>query len=75
VQRGSLPQPEPRHLRLTQALVAHDVVDELRLRMYPLLLGTGKRLFAETSDLRRLSLTEIELFGDGVLLLVYALNR
>jgi dihydrofolate reductase len=57
---------------LVQALIEHDLVDELRLMMFPVVLGTGKRLFGETSDKKRLRLVESKLVGDGVAILVYA---
>jgi dihydrofolate reductase len=56
---------------LVQALVAADLVDELRLMTFPILLGSGKRLFGETADVRRLRLQETTPQGDGVFLLVY----
>jgi dihydrofolate reductase len=56
---------------LVQALVAADLVDELRLMTFPILLGSGKRLFGETADVRRLQLKETTPQGDGVFLLVY----
>ena len=57
--------------RLVQALVEHGLVDELRLMVFPVVLGSGKRLFGETSDKRRLRLTRSETVGDGVSILVY----
>jgi hypothetical protein len=39
--------------------------------VYPLALGTGKRLFGETSDKRMLTLRDSKVFGDGLALLVY----
>jgi dihydrofolate reductase len=57
--------------RLVQALVEHDLVDELRLMVYPVVLGTGKRLFDETSDKKRLRLVDSKIVGDGVAILVY----
>jgi dihydrofolate reductase len=56
---------------LVQALFENDLVDELRLMIYPLVLGTGKRLFAEVSDKIRLQLKDTKGLGDGVMLLVY----
>jgi dihydrofolate reductase len=57
--------------QLVQALVEHGLVDELRLMMFPVVLGSGKRLFGETSDKRRLKLTDSKTVGDGVTILVY----
>jgi dihydrofolate reductase len=57
--------------QLVQALLEHDLVDELRLMVFPVVLGTGKRLFGETSDKKRLELAESRTVGDGVAILVY----
>lgn len=57
--------------RLVQALVERGLVDELRLMVFPVVLGSGKRLFGETSDKQRLRLTRSETVGDGVAILVY----
>jgi dihydrofolate reductase len=57
--------------RLVQTLVEHDLVDELRLMVYPVVLGTGKRLFDETSDKKRLRLVDSKIVGEGVAILVY----
>jgi len=56
---------------LVRALVENDLVDELRLMLFPVVLGTGKRLFGETTDLKRLQLSESKVVGDGVAILVY----
>jgi dihydrofolate reductase len=56
---------------LVQTLIEHDLVDELRLMVYPTLLGSGKRLFGETSDKKALKLVESRAVGDGVTILVY----
>jgi dihydrofolate reductase len=57
--------------RLVQTLIEHDLVDELRLMVYPVVLGSGKRLFGETSDQKRLRLVESKVVGDGVSILIY----
>jgi len=61
--------------QLVQALIAHDLVDELRLMVFPVVLGTGKRLFGETSDKRPLRLVDSKVVGDGVAILVYRPTR
>jgi dihydrofolate reductase len=58
-------------VRLVQALLEHDLVDELRLMVFPVVLGTGKRLFGETSDKKRLKLVDSKVVGDGVHILTY----
>ena len=57
--------------QLAQALIEHDLVDELHLMVFPVVLGTGKRLFGETSDKKSLSLTDSKTVGEGVAILVY----
>jgi dihydrofolate reductase len=57
--------------QLAQALLEHDLVDELRLMVFPVVLGSGKRLFAETSDKKPLKLTSSRTVGDGVEIMVY----
>jgi dihydrofolate reductase len=61
--------------RLVQALIEHDLVDELRLMVFPVVLGSGKRLFGETTDKKRLRLTDSKTVGDGVEILIYELVR
>jgi dihydrofolate reductase len=56
---------------LVQALLEQDLVDELRLMVYPVVLGTGKRVFGETSDKKPLTLADSKVVGDGVVILVY----
>jgi dihydrofolate reductase len=56
---------------LVQALIEHDLVDELRLMVYPVVLGSGKRLFGDTSDGKPLQLVESKVVGDGVSILIY----
>jgi len=57
--------------QLVQALVENDLVDEFRLMVYPVVLGSGKRLFGETSDKKPLRLVESKVVGDGVSILIY----
>jgi dihydrofolate reductase len=58
-------------VQLVQALIEHDLVDELRLMVFPVVLGAGKRLFGETSDKKGLRLKDSKTVGDGVAILVY----
>ena len=57
--------------QLVQALLEHDLVDELRLMVFPVVLGAGKRLFDGTSDKKRLQLADSKVVGDGVAILIY----
>jgi dihydrofolate reductase len=57
--------------QLVQGLLEHDLVDELRLMVFPVVLGTGKRLFGATSDKKRLRLTDSKTVGDGIAILIY----
>jgi dihydrofolate reductase len=57
--------------QLVQGLVEQGLVDELRLMVFPVVLGAGKRLFGETSDKRPLRLSDSKIVGDGVALLIY----
>jgi dihydrofolate reductase len=57
--------------QLVQALVEHDLVDELRLMVFPVVLGSGKRLFGETTDKKSLELADSKVVGDGVAILTY----
>jgi dihydrofolate reductase len=61
--------------RLAQTLLEHDLVDELRLMVFPVVLGTGKRLFGETSDKKTLRLVDSRVVGDGVAILIYEPSR
>ena len=56
---------------LVNSLIHHDVIDEYRLMVFPVLLGSGKRLFAETTDISYLDLTETRTFESGVTVLTY----
>jgi dihydrofolate reductase len=57
--------------QLVQTLIEHDLVDELRLMVFPVVLGSGKRLFGETSDKKRLKLVDSKTVGDGVVILIF----
>jgi dihydrofolate reductase len=59
--------------QLVQELLERDLVDELRLMVFPVVLGTGKRLFGDTSDKKQLTLTDFKTVGnEGVTVQVYA---
>jgi dihydrofolate reductase len=57
--------------QLVQSLLEQDLVDELRLMVFPVVLGSGKRVFGETSDKKPLKLTDSRAVGDGVAILIY----
>lgn len=57
--------------RLAQALIDQDLVDELRLMVFPVVLGEGKQLFGPTGDKKRLRLSDSQTVGDGVVVLTY----
>jgi len=57
--------------QLVQTLVANDLVDELRLMVFPVVLGSGKRLFGEQPDKKSLKLTDSKIVGDGIAILTY----
>ena len=58
-------------VQLVQELLERDLVDELRLMVFPVVLGSGKRLFGETSDKKPLKLADSKTVGEGVTILVY----
>lgn len=61
--------------QLVRTLMQHDLVDEYRLMVYPVILGGGKRLFQDGSDRRALRLVEAKPVGSGILTLVYRPER
>ena len=61
--------------QLGRTLIEHDLVDELRLFVFPVVLGAGERLFGETSDQKPLRLVDTRTIGDGLAFLTYELVR
>jgi dihydrofolate reductase len=57
--------------RLVQELIESDLVDQINLMVFPVILGTGKKVFEEKSERRKLRLKESKVVGDGVVVLVY----
>ena len=58
--------------RLVQALLDQGLVDELRLMVFPVVLGAGKRIFGATSERRPMRLVDSKVVGEGVVIMVYA---
>ena len=52
--------------QLGHTLIEHDLVDELRLVVFPVVLGAGERLFGETSDKKPMRLVDTQTIGDGL---------
>jgi dihydrofolate reductase len=61
--------------QLARTLIEHDLVAELRLMVYPVVLGAGARLFGETSDKKPMRLVDTQSVGDGVAILTYETVR
>jgi dihydrofolate reductase len=61
--------------QLGRTLIEHDLVDELRLYVYPVVLGAGERLFGQTSDKKPMRLVDAKTIGDGLVFLTYTLVR
>ena len=57
--------------QLLRTLLQHNLVDELRLMVFPIVLGTGKRLFQDVSDMSVFKHAETKTFNNGVVVLVY----
>jgi dihydrofolate reductase len=57
--------------QLVHTLMEHDLVDEVRLMVCPVVLGAGKRLFGETSDTKPMRLVNTRVVGDGLAFLTY----
>jgi dihydrofolate reductase len=65
----------PASFQLVRTLMEHDLVDELRLKIFPVVLGDGERLFGETSDKKPMRLVDTQTLGDGIAVLTYELVR
>ena len=61
--------------QLVHTLIEHDLVDELRLKIFPIVLGAGERLFGETSDKKPMRLLDTQTLERGVAILTYELVR
>jgi dihydrofolate reductase len=61
----------PASFQLLHALIEHDLVDELRPMIMPVVLGAGERLFGETSDMKPMRLVDSQTIDDGVVFLTY----
>jgi dihydrofolate reductase len=58
--------------RVVQQLLELDLIDELRLMLFPIVLGSGKRLFTDSANAKRFRLTSTTQVGDGISVLTYA---
>ncbi len=56
---------------LVQGLIEHDLIDELRLMVFPVALGSGRRLFGDTEDKKPMNLVDSKTVGDGIAVLTY----
>jgi dihydrofolate reductase len=61
--------------QLVRTLLEHDLVDELRLVVFPVVLGAGERLFGETSDKKPMRLVDTKTLGDGLAFVAYETVR
>ena len=61
----------PGSFQLLRTLIEHDLVDELRLKIFPVVLGAGERLFGETNDKKPMRLVDTQTLDDGIACLTY----
>jgi dihydrofolate reductase len=61
----------PASFQLVRSLMQHDLVDELRLKLFPVVLGSGARLFGDTSDKKPMRLVDAQTIEGGVAVLTY----
>jgi dihydrofolate reductase len=65
----------PASYQLGRTLIEHDLVDELRLVVFPVVLGAGRRLFDETGDKKPMRLVDTRTIGGGLVLITYEFVR
>jgi dihydrofolate reductase len=65
----------PGSRRLVHELIEADLVDEVHMMIFPVILGTGDRMYGESSDKKPMRLKESRTVGDGVVILVYERAR
>jgi dihydrofolate reductase len=61
----------PASFQLVHTLIEHDLVDELRLKIFPVVLGAGARLFRETSDKKALRLVDTQTMEGDIVFVTY----
>ena len=72
---GSVAGAQQDHGGLKRTLIEHDLVDEVRLFVFPVVVGAGERLFGETSDKTPLRLVDTKTVGDGPVFVTYEVVR
>jgi dihydrofolate reductase len=65
----------PASFQLVRMLLEHDLVDELRLKIFPVVLGAGERLFGDTSDKKHMRLVDTQTVEGDVAVLTYEVVR
>jgi dihydrofolate reductase len=65
----------PASYQLGRTLIEHDLVDELRLVFFPVVLGAGERLFGEVSGIKPMRLVDARIIGDSLAFLTYKFAR
>jgi dihydrofolate reductase len=65
----------PASYQLARTLIEHDLVDELRLVVFPVVLGAGERLFGEMSEKKPMRLVDNKTIGDGLAFFTYQFVR